>query len=357
MRPSQTRLSIALCALSCLAGCDSPRATDDASARDASGPDARSADAALPDAPGLDAPTSAIDAAVDGGAVPDAPGQDDAFLSDAAPRCPAREALGLFVWSDDFDVRRDEILTLAEDAGVTEIYLHANRVYAGDLDEAVLADWIAAADARCLSVELLFGNASWIPTAGHAEAIARASWTIRFAAAHPDARPAGVHFDLEPQQLALWDTGDRPMLISQLVDVLEAMTPDVEAAGLRLSVDIGFFLDGYDVTRGGRARPGHEWVTDAVSRVVVMDYRDTADNVGHGGMIDLAAEEVAYASGAGVPIVLAAETTAQDPPYITFHEEGRAALFAQLAAVRSHYGSQLEGFAIHDEDGLATLAP
>ncbi|MBN8612508.1 MAG: hypothetical protein J0L92_18080 [Deltaproteobacteria bacterium] len=336
-----------------LAACDSSPAAMDG------GPD----DAALVE--DLDAHLALLD----GGVPLDAVADEDALTSpdawvepptDAAPRCPSRPSLGLFVWGDDLVTRRDAILTLAADADVTEIYLHANLFYAGDEDEDTLADWIRAADALCISVELLFGNARWIRTASHDEATDRNAWTVAFAAAHPDARPSGIHFDLEPQQLDAWDVeADRPGLIAELVDVLEEMTPVAEAGGVPLSIDIGFFLDGYEVTRGGRTRPGHEWITDAVSRVVVMDYRDSAESMGYGGMISLAEDEVTYASSTSTPIVLAAETISVSPEYVTFREEGRAALFAEHALVRAHFptSSALAGFAIHDERGLAALAP
>jgi hypothetical protein len=122
---------------------------------------------------------------------------------------------------------------------------------------------------------------------------------------------------------------------------------------------MGFFLDGYDVTRGAVTRPGHEWLTDAVSRVVVMDYRDSAESMGFGGMISLATREVTYASSAGTPIVLAVETRPESPEYITFYEEGLAALRTELALTRTAFAAEpaFRGFAIHDEDGLAALPP
>jgi len=209
-------------------------------------------------------------------------------------------------------------------------------------------------------VELLLANRSGILPAGHAQATARPDWAVAFAAAHPDARPSGIHFDLEPQQLDEWDAvASRPTYIAHLVDVLEAMTPVAEAGGLPLSNDLGFFLDGYDVTRGGTTRPGHEWVIDAVSRAVVMDYRDSAESTGFGGMISLAQDEVSYASRAGTPIVLAVETQPIAEEYVTFREEGRAAMLAELALVSAHFASEpsFAGFAIHDEDGLAVLPP
>lgn len=344
-----------------LAACDPSAVVDDAGPetdRDARGldasrsDDARSADDAARDAPGdLD-----VDVTLDAAISLDASGSD--APPDAPSRCPSRPTLGLFVWGDDLVTRRDEILTLASETNVTEIYLHANLFYAGDEDDDVLADWIRAADASCIAVELLFGNGRWILPAGQTQATSRTDWSVAFAAAHPDARPSGVHWDLEPQQLDEWDVeADRPTLIAHLADVLERMTPVAEAGGLPLSVDMGFFLDGYDVTRGGRTRTGNAWITDAVSRVVLMDYRDSAASMGFGGMISLAEDEVTYAVSAATPIVLAVETIPVSPEYVTFREEGRAVLFSELALVNDHFGARIAGFAIHDEDGFRALGP
>lgn len=356
-RFSSGLLSSACVVLGLVGGCDTGLAGEDAEA-----PDARRLDAGSSEDAG-DVPAIDVGSAIDAGRIDAGSAQDaapiDAAATDDAPRCTPGETLGLFVWADDLATRRDAILDLAEGAGVTEIYLHANLFYAGDLGADVLADWIRAAERRCIGVELLFGNARWILPAGQHEVTDRVAWAASFADAHGDARPRGLHFDLEPQQLAEWDVmADRPMLLGALVDVLEAATPTAETAGLPLSVDVGFFLDGYDVTRGGRTRPASEWVTDAVSRLVVMDYRDSAESMGHGGIISLAQTEVDYATSQGTPVVLAVETTAVAPEYVTFLEEGRAALFAELALARAHFaGTGVEGFAIHDERGLAALGP
>ena len=263
---------------------------------------------------------SALDAGSEGGTVADAGTDGGASGSDAshapdAAACPARPYLGFFVWNDDLVTTRDAILDLAQGAGVTEIYLHANLFYAGDETETTLAAWIDAAHARCIDVDLLFGNASWIHPAGRAQASARADWAVAFAAAHPGSRPTGVHFDLEPQQLAEWsDTTTHPALVSELVDTLTAIRPAADASGLVLSVDTGFFLDGVMVTRSGTTRPGSEWVTDAVTRLVVMDYRDSAASMGHGGMISLAQDEVDYAAAHGTPVVLSGQAHRNELP-------------------------------------------
>ncbi len=97
----------------------------------------------------------------------------------------------------------------------------------------------------------------------------------------------------------------------------------------------------------------------AVSRVVVMDSRDSAESMGFGGMISLAMREVAYASAAGTPVVLAVETQPVAPEYVTFREEGLAVLRRELALTATAFAAEpaFSGFAIHDEEGLAALPP
>jgi hypothetical protein len=51
--------------------------------------------------------------------------------------------------------------------------------------------------------------------------------------------------------------------------------------------------------------------------------------------------------------VLGAETNPVSPEYVSFAEEGRAAMFAEFARVRTAFA----GLAIHERDGLAALPP
>lgn len=267
--------------------------------------------------------------------------------------CPARPRLGLFAWDD---AGRDATLALAEQHGITEVYLHANLFFVGERDESVLVAWIQAAHARCIEVELLFGNALWMTPALRDEAVRRTQWTVDFAARHPEARPSGIHWDLEPQQRETWpDEAARPAIFGELLNTLDAMRPIAEAGALPLTLDIGFFLDELSFTRAGRTRPMHAWAIDAVSRVVVMDYRDDA-----GGMLDMAANELRYASEVGVPILLAVETReVTEGEYVTFYEEGLTAMNTALRTVRAaqHDRPAFAGLAIHDRVGLEALAP
>ena len=267
--------------------------------------------------------------------------------------CPERPRLGLFVWDDE---GRDATLALAHDNGVTEIYLHANLFYVGERDEALLAAWIREAAAHCIEVELLFGNALWMQPSMRAEAVQRTQWTVDFAERHPDARPTGVHWDLEPQQRETWsDDSAHIAIFGELLDTLDAMRPITARASMPLTLDMGFFLDELEFTRGGRTRPMHEWVIDAVDRVLVMDYRDEA-----GPMLEMASNELRYAAQVHVPMLLAVETRPIDEgEYVTFHEEGLASLRRVLAEVRAHeqQNASFAGLAIHDRVGLEALSP
>ena len=267
--------------------------------------------------------------------------------------CPARPRLGLFVWDD---AGRDATLALAEQHGITEVYLHANLFFVNERDESVLVEWIQAARARCIEVELLFGNALWMTPEMRDESVRRTQWTADFAARHPEARPSGIHWDLEPQQRETWpDEAARPAILGELLDTLDAMRPIAAAASLPLTLDIGFFLDELTLTRHGRTRPMHEWVIDAVPRVVVMDYRDDA-----AGMLDMAANELRYASEVNVPIILAVETReVTEGEYVSFYEEGLTAMNTALRTVRAEERARpaFAGLAIHDRVGLETLAP
>ena len=267
--------------------------------------------------------------------------------------CPARPRLGLFAWEVD---DRDATLALAEQHGITEIYLHANLFFVEEREESMLVGWIQAARARCMQVELLFGNTRWMTPEMRGEATRRTQWSVDFAARHPEARPSGVHWDLEPQQRDTWsDPSTRSTTFGELLDTLDAMRPIAASGALPLTLDMGFFLDEIEYTRNGQTRPMHAWAMDAVSRVMVMDYRDNPEL-----MLEMAGTELRYAAEHNIPILLAVETReVTEGFYVSFFEDGLAAMNATLTSVRASQRDMpsFQGLAIHDHAGLAALIP
>lgn len=129
------------------------------------------------------------------------------------------------------------------------------------------------------------------------------------------------------------------------------------SAGLELEADIPFWYDAITSSRDGAPRPLSELVIDRVDRALIMDYRDHA--APPNGMLDLAESELLYAAATARPLVIAVETGCITPTHVTFCEEGRAVLEAELAAFAASQpgGPALASFAVHERVAFEALPP
>lgn len=372
-------------------------ACDEGAGRPLAGPSADAAQVGKGDQPAGD--VVAGDAATDDAAQPDAgpPG---------APTCPAPDAVtrALWVWTSEVVTdpgARDALLDFAEAEGICRLYVQSGAgplVVEGNLTQAhptALATFLDLSAARGIVVELLYGRATWALGDEHGIPIALAEQAAAFQAAHAGAPLAGVHFDIEPHGIhgatsagTVYDWSDeaqRPDILGQWLDLVDALAAITAPTGLALSWDAAFWLDGADQTynpleHGGVAKPVSEHLIDRVDHVVLMAYRDSAFGVGvdaetsANGIYDLAASEVAYAASVGKRVRLGVEVggcsthdgeLALDPDFldvVTFCDEGRTFMEVELgklmAAEDPHDG--FGGLALHHYGALsdpAAMAP
>lgn len=261
---------------------------------------------------------------------------------------------GLWVWSNLPAVQagpRQQLLDLATAQAVTTLYLQAQTLIYDD--PAALADLVQQAALRGLQVELLAGNHAWVWPANHA-AVRQLTRDLRdFALLQPGARPTALHFNIEPHALPEWPTAQAALALA-LLDLLEQLHAELAGTDLALVLDIPNWYDDILVERQGQVRPLSELVQDRVDRVVLMDYRDDPAL-----MLQLAQRELVYGSKVGKPVVIAAESRCHVEAELTWCEEGRAALAAGMAAVRTGAAPHpsFGGTAVHDWQGLAELGP
>ena len=181
--------------------------------------------------------------------------------------------------------------------------------------------------------------------------------SVAFSAGLSGPRPLGVHFDVKPYGLPEWTT-DQNGTATQHLDLLEALRKELVGSRLSLVVDIPFGYDARKITRGGVARPMHEWEIDLVDVATLMDYRDHADPPD--GIVDNASVEMACAGTKTKKLVLGVETICRlDPPLVTFGEEGAAAMGKALAATRTAYAGApaFGGFAVHHDVSGKAVGP
>ncbi|KGP71869.1 DUF7594 domain-containing protein [Pontibacillus yanchengensis] len=181
----------------------------------------------------------------------------------------------------------------------------------------------------------------------------------------------GVNIDIEPYIAPEFKT-DKPSLQLQYLDLLQTFMDRKEVAGSGLFV-------GAAIPRWYDSSPNAEAITwgktnetketkwlsqhiqDIVDYISIMDYRDTAD--GSAGIIAQAQGEIDYANEIGKPnsVVIGVETKdiadGGDPEVISFREEGRTYMEAELDKVESAFSEvgSYGGIALHHYDTIRYL--
>jgi hypothetical protein len=309
------------------------------------------------------------DAMVDsGGSIADSAVAIDSAVDDSAPTEVSLDAgcapgRGTWAWGGDIVDKSDAraaFFAFVATHPIRTVYVEAEALLGGSADPPSLVSFVAEAKAKCIDVQLLFGNASWLHPAEQADAVALANKAVAFAKKHSDAAPVGVHFDVEPHGLPewhgdVWDANNEA-LVNDYVDLLEKLHAATGGSGLTLSVDIPFWWDGTSqITRSGKRRPAMEYVIDTVDVTTLMDYRDT-----EAGIVANAEDELAYASTVGKRVVVGVETLCGlTPTTVTFCEEGQSGLEKALAAARTKLEthSGFGDFAVHHYGSWSTLKP
>ena len=178
-----------------------------------------------------------------------------------------------------------------------------------------------------MRVALLAGDVSWIRPGNRGFAETLAIYRAYQRRVQPNERFYALHLDVEPHQDTKLSDGRKWQLYADFV--LRAAA-DVHAAGEKIEWDIPFWLDNIRVEFGERKGVSLlEVVMGDADCVALMSYRDTA-----AAMLDISKTEIDIAKKGGVRVVLGAETGATgDGDFVTFHEEGAAAMDAELAKV------------------------
>ncbi|GGF92076.1 hypothetical protein GCM10010912_41350 [Paenibacillus albidus] len=176
----------------------------------------------------------------------------------------------------------------------------------------------------------------------------------------------GINVDIEPYISPDFKDPSK-FLQKEYLDGLQKMIDRRDAAGIRLPFGpaVPKWYDsseqGADILWNGSTKWLSEHIQDISDYISIMDYRDTAD--GSAGIIAGAAGELAYAEQIGKPnsVVIGVETldiaNSGDPETITFWEEGRTHMEAELDKVYAASGqsSAFGGLAVHHYDSYRDL--
>ncbi|MGG1514921.1 cadherin-like beta sandwich domain-containing protein [Paenibacillus oryzisoli] len=258
---------------------------------------------------------------------------------------------------------------------ITTFYLAVGSFAGMDIledDPGKLHNFIDWAHQRGYAVQACIAGGTTPPFLGayeayHDRAIREIERVINYnLAAGANERFDGVNVDIEPYSSEEFKT-KYPSLQLQYLDGLQKMKNRIQTAGINLPFGpaIPKWYDSNDnsknITWNGSTKWLSEHVQDISDYISIMDYRDTAD--GSAGIIAGAQGEIDYANAIGKPnsVVIGVETkdiaNSGDPETITFQEEGRTVMEAELDKVYTAFNDDASfgGIAMHHYDDIRKL--
>lgn len=276
---------------------------------------------------------------------------------------------------------RDRLAPVLDDTStfdsdpIRTIYLGVDRQGERDMlrdSRRQVADFVSWARSRGYRVQATVAGGTRPPAMGALPqfqhfAVAEFEKVLNYNLAVPaQARFEGVNVDIEPYLLGEWKEpgSDLPQ---RWLDLLETLMQRRDASGQPLLVGpaIPRWFDSSDccaqTTWRGVTKPLSDHVQDITDYISIMDYRDTAD--GSAGIIAQAQHEIDYAEQIGKQqsVVIGVETKdlsgTSDPETVTFWEEGRSHLEAELDKTYAAFSPSpaFAGVALHHFDTLLML--
>jgi hypothetical protein len=246
--------------------------------------------------------------------------------------------------------------------GLKEIYLSVDFVdssagIAGSIkDTPAYADFLSAAHLHGLRVEALSGNPSWAAGNRHRRALAAVRAVLSYnAAMTPDARFDAIHFDVEPYLLLGFSLPDyQKQILEQYLEMVAQCRDAAREGHLDFTCDIPWWFfpltadtrQQFTVRFRGKDKTVGEHVTDLLSSITIMDYRNEAD--GAGGIIRFGIPALDYAARLHKQVRVGLETSAQEKTHVKFVLAIPEKEFMdRLRGSRLAQSSSFERFSVH----------
>ncbi|MCC6748573.1 MAG: hypothetical protein IT371_13000 [Deltaproteobacteria bacterium] len=268
--------------------------------------------------------------------------RSDVTLPTAAPRreTPSRTRLALWLWETariaGSPAERETLLAFCRREKVTELFLQlpyrklrAGAAWRIDWQPELLRPLLAALHAAGVRVYALDGDPAFALPAQHGLVLAVLEAVLAHnRAAGPTERFDGFRLDAELYLVPGFASARRTPLMRGYLTLLERVAAKTRPAGLRLGVDLPFWLEGYDKYDEPRAlldgKPFLERVLALVDDLGLMDYR--TQGYGADGTIAHARTELAAADRAGKEVFIGLETVElPDETIVELGPEGRGA--------------------------------
>lgn len=263
-------------------------------------------------------------------------------------------SFGTWIWNRDEIGRPDTVLDFLLPNGITEIYL----VYAPRKGEGAYRRFVSTCRAAGVRVALIGSDARWIRPEGRVEGDRFFSFYERYQeSASPEERFYGLHLDIEPHQLAEWETDNLRTVAEYCAFVRRARTV-ADRTGSLLELDIPCWFDRFPCPdeSGDDAHLIGFCIRNA-DTTLFMSYRDTGR-----GAASFAETGLQNAERLGRRISLALETGHIYEAFnITFDHLGTVPLCRELhhlrAIVETGYRVPDIGYAVHHYNSWVRLPP
>lgn len=258
---------------------------------------------------------------------------------------------GVYIWEAERTADYVDVIDKCHQNHITDIYITFSLAKAPNIQ---YEQFITEASNHSIRVIALFGDAMWaLQTHTYRGVDAINSVAEYNDSVNYKAKFSGVQFDVEPHGLNgnngypnVWNT-DRIGTIKSWLDNSVVWARLSRQHGLFMSYAILSFLDNtenYPVPTEYALHGANvnNIVTDMFDEIVLMAYRDTPEAI-----YNLAIEKTNYPNSRKV--VVAFESTAQSPSYITFFEEGFLSMEAAMGDLHTMIKSSkgYKGVAVH----------
>ncbi|WP_409273606.1 amidase [Neobacillus sp. SCS-31] len=242
------------------------------------------------------------------------------------------------------ETRPDEVIAFLQENNADKVFLQINRNIGFDSYKR----FIRKASDFGVKVHALDGATDWVSSKGGTYLNQLMSWVSDYqAGAAPEERFSGIHLDVEPYLYSGWTSNYKATVLAYQNLLLNAKAQSGQL-GLPLGADMPFWFDEH--TYNNKIGKGNlaNWAIQTVDFPTIMAYRDTAPAIAN-----IISNEVRMAQTAGKTLIVGVETGASsEGDFITFHEEGKAYMEAELAAVDSSHV-----FAIHYLESWMKMKP
>jgi len=195
-----------------------------------------------------------------------------------------------------------------------------NGNYIGELSyEDKLRAFLKEATKRKIDVYALDGAPEFALRENHPIPVCIVEAVKRFNnASKEDEIFCGIHFDVEPYLLPVFQTSMRNNLFLQFLEMNKKCSKIAHEAKLIYSVDMPFWMDTdeFTIEFEGKSKPLTFHVIDICDNVGIMAYRNFAS--GEDGIINCAQKEIEYAESAKKEVYIGVETFKYDTKEVFF---------------------------------------